>query len=55
MLRAPARARPYSDDLRRKLSEAFDQGKDSSVLPLRHLYAKSLGDLRFVYVRKEFV
>ena len=29
ILRADAMARPYSDDLRRKLLEAFDQGKGS--------------------------
>jgi len=31
ILRAHAMARPYSDDLRRKLLEAFDQGKGSLV------------------------
>ena len=42
MLRAHAMARPYSDDLRRKLLEAFDQGK-GSLSELAGRFGVSLG------------
>ena len=42
MLRAHAMARPYSDDLRRRLLEAFDQGK-GSLGELAERFGVSLG------------
>jgi len=42
ILRAHAMARPYSDDLRRKLLEAFDQGK-GSLSELAEDFGVSLG------------
>ncbi len=42
MFRAQAMARPYSDDLRRKLLEAFDQGK-GSLSELAEDFGVSLG------------
>jgi transposase len=42
MFRAHAMARPYSDDLRRKLLEAFDQGK-GSLCELADRFGVSLG------------
>lgn len=42
MFRAHAMARPYSDDLRRKLLEAFDQGK-GSLSELAGRFGVSLG------------
>lgn len=42
ILRADAMARPYSDDLRRKLLEAFDQGK-GSLSELAEDFGVSLG------------
>ena len=40
--RRPAMARPYSDDLRRKLLEAFDQGK-GSLSELAERFGVSVG------------
>jgi transposase len=42
MLRAHAMARPYSDDLRRKLLESFDQGK-GNLSELAERFGVSLG------------
>jgi len=42
MLRAHAMARPYSDDLRRKLLERFDQGK-GNLSELAGRFGVSLG------------